>query len=105
MQTPLVSEGNETLTDWSAIDQKIGPRQKGKAVTLDGHHLDIGKIVAIARSENLRTYLRPERLIGHRRDVEVHVDSEKLEKLENTVNALHADLDRGKVIYGKVNSL
>ena len=52
MTTPLVSDGNETLTDWGMIDQKLRQRQKGKAVALDGHNLDIGKIVAITRLEN-----------------------------------------------------
>ena len=52
MAAPLVSNGNETLTDWSKIDQNIRQRQKGKAVILDDHNLDIGKVVAIARLEN-----------------------------------------------------
>ena len=52
MTTLLVSNGNETLTNCSIIDQNIRRRQKGKAVTLDGHNLDIGKVVAVARLEN-----------------------------------------------------
>ena len=52
MTTPLVSDGSETFTHWSMIDQNIRQKQQGKAVMLDGHNLDIEKIVAVARSEN-----------------------------------------------------
>ncbi|CAD6580181.1 MAG: hypothetical protein ASARMPRED_009378 [Alectoria sarmentosa] len=57
--------------------------ERGEYLKLDGQNLDIGKVVAISRY-----------------GIRFSVENEKLKKLEQSVRALHADLDKGKVIYG-----
>lgn len=87
------------LSQW---DKLVDRSQPGVKNVLDGKHLDISTVVAVARLVFPR-YI-PQYLQHSRDGSGVALDETVIPNLEESAKAVQESLDKGEIIYGTTNS-